>query len=353
MPLPNPNAGSKPFRVALAGLTHGHVKTFFRSPRHSIELVGVSEPDGRLRDAFRDEHGLESGILFADLEEMLDQTKPEAVAAFGSIYEHLEVVEAAAPRGIHVMVEKPLAVSVEHAEIMAALAREHKIHLITNYETSWYASTHRAIELVTAEGQIGAIRKMVIHDGHRGPKEIGCSPEFLNWLTDPVQNGAGALVDFGCYGANLMTRLMGRAPVSVIGVTRQFKPDLYPLVDDDATIILDYPGAQGIVQGSWNWAVSRKDMEIYGERGYAIAVDGSTLKTRQGDKDEEQVATLPPLPSPLDEPFAHLASVFRGETLLAGDDLAELDNNLIVVRILELAKRSAQSGRAIRWDEAG
>jgi predicted dehydrogenase len=235
---------------------------------------------------------------------------------------------------------------------MAALARQHNIHLITNYETTWYATTHRAIELVTAEDQIGAIRKVVIHDGHRGPKEIGCSPEFLNWLTDPVQNGAGALVDFGCYGANLMTRLMGRAPVSVIGVTRQFKPDLYPRVDDDATIIVDYPGAQGIIQGSWNWAVSRKDMEIYGERGYVTAVDGSSLKTRLGDQHPEQTETLPPLPSPLDEPFAHFASVVRGKTLLAGNDLAQLENNLIVVRILELAKRSAQTGRAIGWDEA-
>jgi predicted dehydrogenase len=341
-----------PFRIALAGLTHGHVKTYYRSPRTDIELVGVSEPDAALRTAYKTEHGLPDSMFFADIGEMLDRTNPEAVAAFGSIYQHLEVVEAAAPRGVHVMVEKPLAVSVAHAARMAELARKHGIRLLTNYETTWYATTHRAIAMVTDEDRIGAVRKIVIHDGHRGPQEIGCSPAFLGWLTDPVQNGAGALVDFGCYGANLMTRLMGRAPSKVTGFTRQFKPERYPKVDDDSTIIVDYPGAQGVIQGSWNWSVSRKDMELYGERGYIIAADGSTLKTRTGDKEDEQVAHLPPRPSPNNDPFMHLASVVRGETKLGNNDLAELDNNLIVVRILELAKRSAQAGRTLDWEEA-
>ncbi len=281
---------------------------------------------------------------------MLDATKPDAVAAFGSIYEHLQVVEAAARRGVHVMVEKPLAVSVAHAARMAELARRHSIHLLTNYETTWYATTHRAITMVTEETRIGALRKLVIHDGHRGPQEIGCRPEFLHWLTDPVQNGAGALVDFGCYGANLATRLIGSAPVAVTAVTRQFKPKIYPKVDDDATIIVDYANAQAIIQASWNWAVSRKDVELYGELGTIIAADGSTLKTRAGDKDEEKIVQLPPLAAPNDDPFVHLASVVRGETKLAANDLAELDNNLVVVRILELAKRSAAEGRRIAWE---
>ena len=55
----------------------------------------------------------------------------------------------------------------------------------------------------------------MVHDGHQGPKEIGVPPEFLNWLTDPAQNGAGALYDFGCYGVDLMTWLMhGETPLT-------------------------------------------------------------------------------------------------------------------------------------------
>ena len=81
-----------------------------------------------------------------------------------------------------------------------------------NYETSWYRSNHAAYDLVH-EGALGQIRKVVVHDGHQGPKEIGVQPEFLAWLTDPKLNGAGALFDFGCYGADLMTWLMdGETP---------------------------------------------------------------------------------------------------------------------------------------------
>src|SRR4051812_26270194 len=85
--------------------------------------------------------------VYSDLDAMLDTVRPEAVCAFGPIYDQLRVVEACAPRKIHVMVEKPLAVSLEHAERMAALARGHGIYLITNYETTWYASTYAAYRM--------------------------------------------------------------------------------------------------------------------------------------------------------------------------------------------------------------
>ncbi len=287
---------------------------------------------------------------------MLDAVRPEAVCAFGSIYEHLAVVEACAPRGIHVMVEKPLAVSPEHASRMAALAAEHSIHLITNYETTWYASTHRAFELADS-GEVGAVLKVVIHDGHRGPQEIGCTPEFLAWLTDPVLNGAGALVDFGCYGANLMTRLMqGARPLAVTAIAQQFKPAIYPKVDDEATIVLTYPRALAIIQASWNWAVSRKDMEIYGETGYLVAADAETLKQRQSDDVPETTTVLPPLAAPRHDPFAQLAAIVRDEIVLDRLDLSGLDNNLVVVDILDAARRSAASGPdgdAVNIDHTG
>ena len=74
----------------------------------------------------------------------------------------------------------------------------------------------------------GEIRKMVAMDGHQGPKEINVQPEFLAWLTDPVKNGAGALFDFGCYGANLMTWLMdNQRPSKVTALAQTNKPQIY------------------------------------------------------------------------------------------------------------------------------
>ena len=125
---------------------------------------------------------------------------------------------------------------------MAALANKFGIHLITNYETTWYASHHQAFDMIHTHGSVGDIRKVVIHDGHRGPKEIGCSDTFLSWLTDPIKNGGGAIMDFGCYGADIMTWLMlGQRPISVTAIAQTNKPDVYPKVDDEATIIVLSP----------------------------------------------------------------------------------------------------------------
>jgi len=248
-----------------------------------------------------------------------------------------------------VMVEKPLAVSLEHAEKMAALARAHGIHLITNYETSWYASTYAAYRMAVKEGALGPIRKVVAHDGHFGPVEIGCSTEFLAWLTDPVLNGGGAVIDFGSYGANLITWLMGGAePLTVTAVLQTLKPEVYPRVDDDATVILTYPHAQGIIQGSWNWPVGRKDMEIYGQSGYVVAVDDRTMRVRMRQDRREKTMNLPPAPERVSDPFNYLAAVVRGVEKVAPGNLWSLENALSVVKILDAARLSAHEGRTVR-----
>ncbi|MEP7144095.1 MAG: Gfo/Idh/MocA family oxidoreductase, partial [Ferruginibacter sp.] len=244
------NNDTAPVRLAVVGLRHGHAPFIFeRKDKTSVTVVGIYEPDQELAEHYAKKYNLNKNLFYQDLNKMLDAVKPEAAAAFGSIFDHLAAVEACAPRGIHVMVEKPLAASLSHALKMEQLANQYHIYLLTDYETSWYPSTAKAFQLVNDSNFIGHKRKVVIHDGHEGPKEIGVGKEFLDWLTDPIQNGGGAVVDFGCYGANLMTGLMGdEKPVSVTAVLRNFKPEVYSKVDDEATIIVSYPSAQCIIQ---------------------------------------------------------------------------------------------------------
>ena len=282
----------KALRLAVAGMSHGHISFILNRPDvGDFDLVGVCESNLELSNSLVQKYQLSPEIVFTELEEMLVKVKPEAVVAFGSIYDHLAVVEACAPLGIHVMVEKPLAVNLKHAKRMEELAIKNNIHLLTNYETSWYPSVAKSFKMVLEENFVGSVRKVVVHDGHKGPKEIGVSKHFLNWLTDPVLNGGGALVDFGCYGANLMTALnRGEKPESVTAVTRQFKPDVYPKVDDEATIIVSYPQSQCIIQASWNWPFSRKDIEIYGTKGYILADNRNDIRIRNnGMKSEERL----------------------------------------------------------------
>jgi predicted dehydrogenase len=336
---------AQPLRVAIAGLNHDHVRGILQRFRQGgVIILGIAEADTRLVAQYKKQYQLADSLFYPDLRSMLAKVNPEAVLAYNPISEHLAVVEACAPRRISVMVEKPLATTVADAERMKGLADQYHIHLLTNYETSWYPSNYQVYTLIHREGSGGPIRKMIVHSGHQGPREIGCSPEFLRWLTDPVKNGGGAIMDFGCYGANLMTWLMdGRAPLSVSALARHMKPDIYPKVDDDATILLEYPSATGIIEASWNWPFGIKDLEVFGQSTYLHALNANTILQR----DSNQYNPLKIAAPPYTDNVSYLSDVLRGVIHPEGD-LSSLENNLIVVRILEAARTSAREGRRVK-----
>jgi glucose-fructose oxidoreductase len=342
-----PAQDHSPLRVGIVGLVHGHVQGFLDQSLHNpqIEIVGFAEPDQALASKYATQYKFDRNLIFADLEEMLERAHPQAVLVYTNTYDHRRVVEVCARHGVHVMMEKPLAVSLEDALAIQKTANLGKIQVLVNYETTWYSSNHAAYDLVH-ERALGDIRKVVVHDGHSGPKEINVAPEFLSWLTDPKLNGAGALFDFGCYGADLMTWLMdGQRPQTVTAVTQQIKPEIYPRVDDEATIIMTYPKAQAIVQASWNWPFDRKDMEVYGQTGYVITVKRDDIRVRRPGGQEEQIAAKA-IPAPYDSSLSLLRAVIIDGA--KADGLSSLETNLTVTEILDAARRSAASGKTIR-----
>jgi predicted dehydrogenase len=352
--LGNANAQAAPIRVAIVGLAHDHVRGFFSnlSAHPEITVVGISEPDATLRQTYITRTHLPESIFFPTESAMLKATHPQAILVYTSIAGHRAAIEQAAPLHIAAMVEKPLATTVEDALAIQQLAQKYNVQILTNYETTWYNSNTAAANIL-ASGKIGDLRKLVVHDGHKGPKEIGVGPEFFNWLTDPKQNGAGALFDFGCYGVDLATWIMhGELPLTVTAVTLHIKPQIYPNVDDDSTIVLTYPHAQAIIQGSWNWPFDRKDMEVYGATGYVDTLyehsdPGAKLRIRLPNDPAEHIETAPALAPPENNSLNYLAAVLRG-TLKPQHDLTSLDTNITVVRILDAARRSAQTGRTIQ-----
>lgn len=335
--------GQKVLHVGVAGLTHDHVHNIMHQfKRGEVIIAGIAESEPQLIARYKKSYQLPDSLFYPDLQTLINHTHPDAVLAYNAISEHLGVVETCAPKHIPVMVEKPLATTVKDADRIATLAAQYHIQVLVNYETTWYDTNQQIFEM-TNQGAIGATRKMIVHDGHEGPKEIGCSPDFLNWLTDPVTNGGGAIRDFGCYGANLMTWLMhGKAPIAVTAVTHHIKPNVYPKVDDDATILLEYPDATGIIEASWNWPYGIKDWEVFGTTGYLHALNGRHLVKREKNT-YDSVAVHPAV---YRDNIPYLADVLAGKTD-PGNDLSSLSNNLIVVRILEAASLSAKEGRRI------
>jgi predicted dehydrogenase len=351
----NPARPDEPLRVVIAGMVHGHVDGFLAQvvKRKDVEIAGVAEPDRALFDQYAKKYGLNVKLYHASLQEALAEAKPEAVLIYTNTFEHRKTVEICTQysqqhglKPLTVMMEKPLAVSAEDAHAMVNAATTAHLTVLVNYFTLWEPSRRGAYD-VAKGGEIGEVRKVVTHDGHRGPKEIGVGPEFLGWLTDPKLNGGGALYDFGCYGADFMTWLMkGERPLTVTAVTQAINPDVYPKVDDEATIVLTYPKAQAIVQASWNWPFGRSDVEIYGKTGTVVTRGRDELELRlPGEKQTKEVKAKP-LPEPFDDEITYLrAVVFDG---LKPDGPGSLEMNVLVAEILDAARESAKTGKTIK-----
>ncbi len=345
-----PQLPERPLRVVVAGVSHGHSSWIYGAKKTgAIEVVGIFEPNRQLAAEFKQRNNLPASLFYTDLEHALDTLKPEGVLAFNATSEHLSVVRACAPRGVHVMVEKPLATTEKDARQIAGLAKRYGIQVLTNYETSWYPTTRKTYQLVHDTGFVGQVRKVIFHTGHSGARRQEHIRFFFDWLTHPVKNGGGASFDFGCYGANIMTYLMqGAAPFAVTAVNRQFKPDIYPRVDDESTVILSYQQAQCIIQASWNWPFNRKDMEVYGVAGSIRAHDHTRLSVRSmQDKAERHLLVTKEDTPVYDNPFEFFAAVVRG--LVKPDSYSPytLENNVLVVKILAAARKSARSGKTV------
>ncbi len=338
-----------PLRIGIVGLTHGHVAGFLKHnmTRSDLRIVGIAESDASLRDKYAQQFGIKSNLFYSSVDEMISQTHPKSVWVYSDTFHHRSIVEKCAARGVHVMMEKPLAVSYDDAKAIQDIAAKSKIHVLVNYETTWYASNRAAYDLVQKEA-LGEMWKMVAHDGHQGPKEIHVQPEFFNWLTNPKLNGAGALYDFGCYGADLMTWLMkGEAPTSVMAVTKQIKPAIYPHVDDEADVVLNYPKAVAILQPSWNWPFNIKDMVIYGKTGYVKTLQQDAVEIRLANDKVARNETAKKLAAPYDDPVHYFRAVIDGK-IADKHALSSLDTNVVVSEILDAARSSAQSGKAVQ-----
>ena len=342
--LPAARAQEKPpLRLVIAGLVHGHVSGFLRGAqgRTDVQIVGLFDPDAALLRSYGDRYKVPEARARRTWPSYWTASVPKRSRPSPTRWTIRPSSKRRHRRELHVMMEKPLAVSNADAQRIRRAAEGSGIQVLVNYETTWYPSHGAMWTLLKERKAAGDIRKMVAMDGHSGPKAINVQPEFLDWLSDPVRNGGGALFDFGCYGANLMTWMMdNQRPLAVTAITQQFQPQVYPRVDDEATILLEYPKAQGIIQASWNWPINRKDFEVYGESGLAIATGGASLRIKLG-KEPETAVTPDRRPPDESDSISHLIAVVRGQR--KPNALSSLENNLVATEILEAARESART----------
>ena len=340
-------AQQAPIRVAVVGLDHDHVWGVLRDITNEpgAMLVAIAEPNPELVSKAKAQVS-EATKFYPDYVRMLDEAKPQAVFITTENDRHLAIVRECAKRHIDVSMEKPMATSAADAREMLRLADQAGIRLMVNYWNAWAAPTHDLFRRVKA-GDVGPVHKIIVQYGHQGPKEIGVSKEFGAWLYDPQKNGGGALMDFGCYGAELAVWLKGR-PSRVYATSKKLKTEQHNSVEDDATIVIDYPDATIIVEPSWDWPYGMDRTYVFGSKGSLLAT-GKELFLREAGRQNANLngdaVELAPLPHETSNPAAYLLHCIREKRPVEGVLAGPL--NVQVMEILDAARESVRTGRAV------
>jgi len=344
-------ARAQPYKIAIIGLVHSHyggqLPRMVRSEQ--VKLVGIAETIPELVAEAKG-RGAKDIPFFDNYKKMLDETKPDIVWAFVENNRHLEILKECAPRHIHMIFEKPLASTYKDALAMVDLAAKYNVKVMCNYQMAWWAANTLAKQEVD-KGAIGKPWRLHGIVGHGGPGSTGPGKYFFDWLTDPVKNGAGALVDFGCYNALWSLWYMGK-PETVYAEAIHLRPETFPKVEDSAMLALHYKTGINIFEGSWDLPRSFQDLEVFGS---TTAPDGSLtrgsiymtqqkVELRRGRETKE--LPLTPLAPEQADPIAFMVDAVKNNKPIEG--ITALDINTGVVEIIEAARQSIQQGRAIK-----
>lgn len=299
-------------RIITLGLHHDHVWSNLEelAATGRAELVGAADTDDELLAKYRDRF---PGETMHSYEELLSREALTAAYIFGSNKLSEDLTVKACERGLHCLVEKPMAATLAGAERMLSAARANGVRLMINWPFTWWAQLRHGICMAHA-GELGQVWQVRYRAAHQGPVELGCSRQFCEWLYDEELNGAGALMDYCCYGAVLAEVLLG-LPESVTGlrVRTGLKPALK--LEDNAILVLKYPHALATTEASWTQIghLTSYSTTIYGSTG-TVHIEpgpgGRILHATAGQPDGVEV-NVPPQPHHLQNASLHFLAAIE------------------------------------------
>jgi predicted dehydrogenase len=335
-------AAAQEYKMAVVGLVHshvwGHLQTMVKGEK--VQLVGIAERNPELV-AEAKKRGATNVKFYDDYNQMLDETKPAFIWSFVENNRHMEIVKAAAARKIHVIFEKPLASTYKEAVAIRELAQKSGIKVMCNYQMAWWPANYAAKQQADA-GKLGQVWRLRGIVGHGGPGSTGAGNKyFFEWLTDPVKNGAGALMDFQCYNALWSLWYLGK-PETVFAQTNHLRPETFPKVEDTSVMVLHYKNGVGLFEGSWDLPRGFQEVEAFGLKGSVLMQNGKVELRTGRNAEDVPLAQLPPERA---EPIAYMIHCIKNNKPIEG--MTALDINVNVVEIIEAAKQSVKTGRAV------
>lgn len=357
----------KKYKIGIVGFAHMHIldqiKSFIAMPER-VEWLGGADvkplvqpeshesstrgfnmetcrkecPLPRIFDDYRDLLDLQPDIVLVDCEN-----------AFNGI-----VIPEVLMRGIHVIVEKPLAYSMEHAMAIQRASRIGNAVAVTNWPTTWEPAIRLGQKLVS-EGVIGKVYRFQFRNPDSlGPfsygqqmtdRELG-----LEWWHQTAAGG-GSLLDYCSYGSVLSRWYLGVKPVSAYGLKANFD-HRFGDAEDYAAIMVRFPEAVAFLEGTWNTISSGYPSGpiVWGTEGALIVENDDHGNASRVCIYRDRYSTTPsevfnlddyPLPEGranlAEEVFHHLET---GEPL---HPTLDLSTNLDAVSILDAGIRSSQS----------
>jgi predicted dehydrogenase len=334
---------SKKLRIGVIGLTHDHIWGNLQdlTSHTGGQLVAVADSHLPLRERARREFRCKA---YADADRLLGAEKLDAVYLYGDNASNVDACEAAAAHGLHVLVEKPIAATLAGADRMLLAVRKANVRLMVNWPIAWRPALQHALAM-TARGDIGEVWQVKYRAAHAGPKELGCSPYFCEWLFNREQNGGGALIDYCCYGAALSRLLLG-VPSRVTAVAGNLRKEEIA-VEDNAMLLMTYPRGLSLAEGSWT--------QIGNLSSYVTMIHGTTgsLQVNPNDRLLHATSKLPEgVEVKVPKAPAHLrnASAHFLHCLATGENFLPLCNDRVgrdAQEILEAGLRSAHGGKEV------
>jgi predicted dehydrogenase len=329
---------SKLVRYAVVGLGHiaqnAMLPAFKHAKRNSRLAALVSDDDTKLKSLAKD-YKVDATYTYEQYDECLESVDAVYIALPNSM--HAEYTIRAANAGVHVLCEKPMAVTVEECERMIQACREANVKLMIAYRLHFEEINLRAVELVRG-GRLGE------------PKYFNSSFSMKvkpGNIRTRRETGGGTLYDIGIYCINAARYLFRAEPKEVMALSVNSVPDKLPDIDESTASILRFDGERiASFVTSFN-AADAASYQIVGADGrldvdpayeyseglaYTLTVDGKTEKKKIGKRDQ----------------FAPELLYFSDCVLNDRQPEPSGEEGLQDVRIIAALLESAETGKAVQ-----
>lgn len=239
----------------------------------AARLAAVASPTAAHREEFAREFGIPHS--YADYRELLRDRDVDVVIVGAPNDLHAPMVIAAAEAGKHVILEKPMAVTLDEADRMIAACAAARVRLLYAEELVFspkYVRAHRLVE----EGALGNLYLVKQLEKHSGP--------HAPWFWDVDRSGGGVLFDMGCHGIEFARWMYGKRPVAAVtGHCALVRHADRTRADDNCIVLLEFAGGgTALIDDSWAFFGGMDDRaELYGTEGsiQCDIVHGSAMKT--------------------------------------------------------------------------